>query len=43
MDVNAYSGEWFPATPAAITSITITLLSGSNFVAGTKATLYGVQ
>ena len=43
MDVNAYSGEWFPATPAAITSITITLHSGSNFVAGTKATLYGVQ
>lgn len=34
------SGDW-TATPAAITSVKIYLSSGSNFTAGTTATLYG--
>jgi hypothetical protein len=34
--------EW-TATPAAVTSITLTLHSGADFVAGTRVTLYGMQ
>jgi hypothetical protein len=35
-------GFWAPASPAAITSITLTLASG-NFVAGSRISLYGVS
>jgi hypothetical protein len=41
MYVQQYSGLWTPASPAAITSITLTLASG-NFVAGSRISLYGI-
>jgi hypothetical protein len=36
-----FSGDW--KSTAAITSILLKLASGSNFVTGTVATLYGVK
>jgi hypothetical protein len=41
MNTEVSSGEWISTT--AITSIVLQLNSGSNFTAGTTATLYGVQ
>jgi hypothetical protein len=37
------SGMWFPSTIAAITTITLTPVTGANFVANTHAALYGIR
>jgi hypothetical protein len=40
--VQLYSGLWYPATPAAVTSITFNS-TGTNFQTGTQFALYGIK